>query len=140
MNFTQKSALYGLYLAGFLLTVPLVDWIDTRIPFYICQLIILIGIILLIFPVYRMNKCKDKTFDELDKKICIRAGVFAAVILCSTAILAYITVLFAFDSFSLNVDRLAVVVYSGVILFISSLSLAVLFQYNRLNKPKRSQS
>ena len=44
MNYTQKSALYGLYLSGFLLLMPLVDLLDTKIPFYIWQPIGLIGL------------------------------------------------------------------------------------------------
>lgn len=140
MNYTQKSALYGLYLTGFLLMVPLVDLVDTKIPFYLWQPIGLIGVILLVLPLWRMNKCKDKTFDELDKKICIRAGIFAALLLCTTAIFAYTLVLFAFEPFSLNSNNLAVIIYSGVILFIFLLSLAVLFQYHRLNKFERSQT
>lgn len=138
MNYAQKSALYGLYLTGFLLLIPLVDLVDTKIPFYVWQPIGLIGVALLIFPIWRLNKSKDKTFDELDKKICIRAGIFAILLLFAAAIAAYITILFAFESFSLSQDNMAVVIYFSVILFISSLSLAVLFQYHRLNKLERA--
>ena len=139
MNYTQKSALYGLYLTGFLFLIPLVDFVDMKIPFYIWQPIGIIGSILLIIPLYRLSKSKDKTFDELDKKICIRAGIFAFLLLCAVTIIAYTIVLFTFESFSLNQDNLAVVIYSGVILFISSLSLSVLFQYYRLNKLERAE-
>ena len=139
MNYTQKSALYGLYLTGFLLLIPLVDLVDTKIPFLLVQIIGLIGTALLIFPLYRLNKGKNKTFDEFDKKICIRAGIFSIILLCAAAVAAYTTVLFAFESFLLNQDNLAVVIYSGVILFIPSLSLAVLFQYHRLNKLGRAE-
>ena len=138
MNYTQKNALYGLYLTGFLLLIPLVDLVDTKIPFYVWQPIGIIGSILFILPLYRLNKSKDKTFDELDKKICIRAGIFAILLLFAAAIAAYITILFAFESFSLSQDNMAVVIYFSVILFISSLSLAVLFQYHRLNKLERA--
>lgn len=140
MNQTQKNALYGLYLTGFLLLIPLIDLVETKISFYLWQPIILIGVFLLVVPIYYMKKCKDKTFDELDKKICIRAGIFATLLSCTTAIFAYILVLFAFESFSLNSDNLAVILYSGAILFIASISLAVLFQYHRLNKIERSLS
>lgn len=139
MNYTQKNAWYGLYLTGFLLLIPLVDLVDTKIPFWLVQILVLVGTVLLIFPLYRLNKGKDKTFDELDKKICLRAGIFAVILLCTTAMIAYVTVLFAFESFSLSRDNLAVVIYSGVILFIMSLSLAVLFQYHRLNELERTE-
>ena len=139
MNYTQKNAWYGLYLTGFLLLIPLVDLIDTKIPFYLWQILGLIGTVLLILPIYRLNKSKDKTFDEFDKKICIRGGIFAILLLCVVAIATYTTILFAFEPFSLSQDHLAVVIYSGAILFIPSLSLAVLFQYHRLSKPERSQ-
>jgi len=139
MNYTQKNALYGLYLTGFLLLIPVVDLFDTKIPFYIWQPIGLIGTILLIIPLYRLNKSKDKTFDELDKKICIRAGIFALLFLCVIAIAAYTIILFAFESFAMNMDNLGVLIYFAVILFITSLSLAVLFQYHRLNKLERAE-
>lgn len=139
MNYTQKNALLGLYLAGFLLLIPLVDLIDTKIPFYVWQPIGIIGSILFILPFYRLNKSKDKTFDELDKKICIRAGVFAILLLCASGIIAYTTILFAFESFSLSRDNLGGLIYFGVIVFILSLSLAVLFQYRRLNKLERAE-
>lgn len=139
MNYTQKNALLGLYLTGFLLLIPLVDLVDTKIPFYIWQPIGIIGSILFILPFYRLHKSKDKTFDELDKKICIRAGIFALLLLCAIAIAAYNFMLFGFESFSLSRDNLAVVIYSGLILFIFSLSLAVLFQYHRFNKLERSK-
>lgn len=139
MNYTQKSALYGLYLTGFLLLIPLVDLVDAKIPFWLVQIMGLAGTFFLILPGYRLNKSKDKTFDELDKKICIQAGIFAILLLCATAIVAYTTILFAFDSFSLNKDNLAMVIYSGAILFIASLSLAVLFQYRCLNKLERTK-
>ncbi len=138
MNYTQKSALYGLYLAGFLLLIPLVDLVDTLIPVYVWQPIGLIGTVLLILPIYRISKSKDKTFDELDKKICIRAGILAIVLLCAVAVGAYVIILFAFESFSLNRDHLAVVIFSGAIIFISSLSLAVLLQYHCINKLERT--
>ncbi len=139
MNYTQKSALYGLYLAGFLLLIPLVDLIDTKIPFYIWQPIGIIGSILFIIPLYRLNKSKDKTFDELDKKICIRAGIFAIVLLCAIGIVVYTTAIFAYDSFSLSQDNLTIAVYSGNIIFISSLSVAVLVQYHYLNRSERAE-
>jgi len=139
MNYTQKSALYGLYLAGFLLLIPLVDLVDTLIPFYVWQPVGLIGTVLLILPIYLISKSKDKTFDELDKKICIRAGILAIGLLCAVAIVAYVIILFAFESFSLNRDHLAVVIFSGTIIFISSLSLAVLLQYHCINKLERTE-
>jgi hypothetical protein len=134
MNYTQKSALYGLYLTGFLLLIPLVDLVDTKIPFYVLQIIGLIGTVFLILPIYRLNKSKDKTFDELDKKICIRAGIIAVALLCAAAIAAYTLILFAFESFSLNKDHLAVIIYFGSIIFISAMSMTILFQYHCLNK------
>lgn len=139
MNYTQKNALMGLYLTGFLLLIPLVDLFDTKVPFYIWQPIAIVGSILFVLPLYRLNKSKDKTFDELDKKICFRAGVFALLLLCAVGIAAYTIVLFAFESFSLNQNNLGALIYSGTIVFILSLSLAVLFQYHRLNKLERAE-
>ncbi|MHC4836242.1 MAG: hypothetical protein ACYTCN_09990 [Planctomycetota bacterium] len=135
--YTQKSALYGLYLTGFLLLIPLVDLVDTKIPFYVLQIIGLAGTVFLILPIYRLNKSKDKTFDELDKKICIRAGIIAVTFLCAAAIVVYTLILFAFESFSLNKDHLAVIIFFGSIIFISAMSAAVLIQYHRLNKLER---
>jgi hypothetical protein len=139
MNYTQKCALYGLYLTGFLLLIPLVDLVDTKIPFWLVQIIGLTGTFLLILPIYLLNKGKNKTFDELDKKICLRAGIFAILVLCAVVIAAYTIFLFAFEEFSLNQDNLAVCIFLGAILFITSLSLAVLFQYHRLNKLERAE-
>jgi hypothetical protein len=67
MNYTQKCALYGLYLAGLMLLVPLIDKVDKSLPFCLKQILVLIGVGLLIFPIYRLNKMKNKTFDEYDK-------------------------------------------------------------------------
>ena len=139
MNYTQKNALYGLYLTGFLLLIPLVDLVDTKIPFWLVQIIGFVGTFFLIFPIWRLNKSKDKTFDEHDKKICFRAGIFALLVLCAIAITAYTIIPFTFDSLSLNKDNLGVVIYFGAILFIAVLSLAVLFQYHRLNKLERGK-
>lgn len=139
MNYTQKCALYGLYLTGFFLLIPVVDLVDTKIPFWFVQIIGLIGTFFLILPIYRLNKSKNKTFDELDKKICLRAGIFATLLLCAVVIAAYTVILFAFEEFSLNQDNLAVCIFMGAILFVCSLSLAVLFQYHRLNNLERAE-
>lgn len=64
MNYAQKSTFLGLYLAGFLLLIPLVDLVDTKIPFYIWQPIAIIGSIIFIsamslavlFQYHRLNK------------------------------------------------------------------------------------
>ena len=105
MNYTQKNAWYGLYLTGFLLLIPLVDLIDTKIPFYLWQILGLIGTVLLILPIYRLNKSKDKTFDEFDKKICIRGGIFAILLLCVVAIATYTTILFAFEPLWISFEK-----------------------------------
>jgi|GEM_PF-6764067 len=140
MNYTQKNAWYGLYLAGFLLLVPLIDLAETLIPFYALQALGLAGIVLLILPLYRINKSKDRTFDEFDRKVCLRAGIAAAILVCTVATIVYTTVLFAFESFTFTMSHLAVAIYSAAILFIASLSAAVLFQYHLVNKAERRQS
>jgi len=139
MNYTQKSALYGLYLVGPLLLIPLGDLVDMKVPFWLMQILGLLGTSLLVFPLYRLNKSKNKTFDELDKKICIRAGIFAIVLICAIAIVGYTAVIFAYDSYSLSQDNMAVAIYSGNIIFISSLSVAVLVQYHHINKLERTE-
>ncbi len=137
MNYTQKNALYGLYLTGFLLMIPLVDWVDTKIPFYIWQPIILIGVILLVLPIYRINKCKDKTFDELDKKICIRSALIAFVSLFVIGIAGYILILFWFESFTLSIDHLPILVYGALSVFLLLFSTGVLFQYVHFGKERK---
>ncbi|MHC4237423.1 MAG: hypothetical protein ACYSSM_04110, partial [Planctomycetota bacterium] len=67
----------------------------------------------------------------------IRAGIIAVTFLCAAAIVVYTLILFAFESFSLNKDHLAVIIFFGSIIFISAMSAAVLIQYHRLNKLER---
>ncbi|MHC5083183.1 MAG: hypothetical protein ACYTET_04505 [Planctomycetota bacterium] len=139
MNYTQKCALFGIYLAGLMMLVPVIDLIDKHLPFWLMQIMVFVCVFLLIFPIYRMNKIKDKTFDEHDKKICIRGGIFAALLIIATAACTYVVVLFGKDSLSLNKDDLAVAIYYGSILFIFVLSTAVLYQYHRLHKSERAE-
>ncbi|MHC4553233.1 MAG: hypothetical protein ACYSUT_10805 [Planctomycetota bacterium] len=138
MNYTQKCALYGLYLAGLMLLVPLIDKVDKSLPFCLKQILVLIGVGLLIFPIYRLNKMKNKTFDEYDKQICLRASIFSALFAITVALCGYAAVLFGAESFSLTKDDLATAIYFSSIVFIFSLSTGVLFQYYRLNKTERA--
>jgi len=75
MNKTQKGAWYGLFLAGVLLLVPVVDMVETTINPIVLRIVCYSLAILMVVPCYFIHKKKPDTSepDERDKFIIKRA-------------------------------------------------------------------
>jgi len=132
MNQTQKGAVYGLILTAVLLFIPLFDFIESKIQIsmLVKQLILIPWIVLMIGPVWLIERKKNKApFDERDKQICIRAALAALVVLFLAGITAYTVILFWFESFTLKSKHLPVLIYGTLSAFIFLLSIGVLVQY-----------
>ena len=144
MNQTQKGAVYGLILVLVLLFIPFFDFIETRyqLPWPVKLLIGIPWFLAMILPIILIERKKHpEPFDERDKQICLRATLWAFLILFLIFLAAYIIILFWFESFTLKAGHLPVLIYGSLSAFIFLLSSGVLIQYISLNKQaERSQS
>ena len=140
MDKTQKAAIYGIYLAAFMLLIPLGDLLETKINPFLLKAIIYPLVILMILPVWFLTRKKSEVdMDERDKAIIKKACILAAGIV-SAGLLA----LYTFFIFMSPPDNgitpfmLQDIVFFSFLVFILVLSLAVLFQYGRICKGEKS--
>lgn len=143
MNQTQRGAIYGLLLTAFMLCIPLFDFVESKIhmSMLVKHLVFIPWIILLIIPVWLMERKKTKApFDERDKQICIHAAIAAVVLLFLASITAYTVILFWFESFTLESRHLPVLIYGSLSAFIFLLSIGVLIQYLPFHNKKEKGS
>ena len=131
MNQTQKAALYGLMLTLFMLLIPAVDLIDTKVNPILLRVVGYSLAVVLVIPVYFIQRRrKHKTpFDERDKQICVRAFVATIGLLAVSGVAAYVVAYLWLPDFVLARRHLPILVYSTAIGFIFVLSISVLVQY-----------
>lgn len=142
MNKTQKGACYGLFLAGMLLLVPVVDMLDNVLNPIVLRVCGYGAAFLMVLPLMFLQKKSRKAgvdFDERDRLICRKALVIALVVVLGLLSTAYMITLFALgEKASIPVGLLPEIVYSAFIVFILTLSVAVLLQYQRRGKGEES--
>lgn len=135
MNRTQKSAIYGLYLVGFMLLIPLGDLVDTKINPILMRAIGYPLAILMVLPIWFLTRKKNQTeteMDERDKIIVKRAILVAGGVVCAGLLIFYAVLIFtrAPDE-KVQISTLPAVVFFSFIGFLLIVSAAVLVQYGR---------
>ena len=143
MNKTQKAALYGLYIVAFMLLIPLVDLVDTKINPILLRVIGYPLIILLILPLWFLNKKKTEVdTDERDKEIIRRALLISISIIAAISCLVFTVCLFACgfeNAISFTMNDLSAVIFFTLVAFILVLSLTVFIQYRLVTKEKNHE-
>lgn len=133
MNKTQKGAWYGLFLAGMLLLVPVVDMFEAVVNPIVLRIFCYSLAVVMVLPCYFIYKKKSDKInepDERDKLIIKRAILAAFCIVCVILLVAYTIVVFISNPKTLIlVETLPVILYCAAIIFIVTLSLATLVQY-----------
>ena len=135
MNKTQKGALYGLYTVAFMLLIPLVDLVDTKINPILLRVIGYLLVILWILPLLFLSKKKTEVdMDERDKDIIKRSLLISIFLIAVISCLVFTVCLFILgleNAISFTMDDISAVIFFVLVTFILVLSLAVLFQYGR---------
>ena len=134
MNRTQKAALYGLCLVAFMLLIPLVDLVDTKINPILLRVIGYPLVILLILPLWFLSKKKksEVNMDERDKVIIKRACIIAGSIVAAGLLVVYTFFIFTSSpDVRLTTSTLQGVVFYALTGFLLTLSSAILIQYGR---------
>lgn len=143
MNKTQKAALYGLYLLPFMLLIPLVDLVDTKINPILLRLIGYPLVALWILPLWFLSKKKTEVdMDERDKEIIKRALLISISLIAIISCLAFTTCLFTLgleNAISFTMDDISAVIFFSLVAFILVLSLTVLIQYRLEAKEKNHE-
>jgi cytochrome bd-type quinol oxidase subunit 2 len=143
MNKTQKAALYGLYLVAFILLIPLVDLVDTKINPILLRVIGYPLVILLILPLWFLNKKKTEVdMDERDKGIIRRALLISITLIVIIACLVFTICLFTLgleNAISFTINDISAVIFFTLVAFILVLSLMVLIQYGLGAKEKHHE-
>jgi hypothetical protein len=138
MNKTQKGAVYGLILTAFLLLIPAVDLIDTKVNPVLLRVVAYPLALVLVVPIYFIEKKNSHkvSLDERDKLIVKRAILVACALLFGLMVVAYVTVYFITpgSTGSIPVSHLPEILYVASIVFILTLSIAILVQYGRGGK------
>ena len=132
MNRTQKSALCGVYLVAFMLLVPLVDLVDTKINPILLHAIGYPLAILFVVPAYLLNKKKtsEVDMDERDKAIVYKAEITAVGIVTAGLLAVYTALIFILaPDTAITVSTLQAVVFFTLIAFLLTFSAAILIQY-----------
>jgi len=133
MNKTQKAALYGLYLVVFMLLIPLVDLVDTKIDPILRRVIGYPLVILWILPLWFLSKKKTEVdMDERDKEIIKRALLISISLIAIISCLAFTVCLFTLgleNAITFTMDDISAVIYAVLVAFILVLSLTVLIHY-----------
>lgn len=137
MNRTQKAALYGLYLVAFMLLIPLVDLVDTKINPILLRVIGYPLVILLVLPIWFLTK-KKKTevdMDERDKAIIKKACIIAVGIVTGGLLTVYTFFIFMSSSDNkITTSTLQGVVFFAFTAFLLVFSSAILIQYGWRDK------
>ena len=133
MNKTQKAAIYGLYLVGFMLLIPLVDLVDTKVNPVLLRVIAYPLVIVMILPIWFLTRKRNQAevqMDERDKAIVKRSLLIACGAVGVGLLIIYTAVIFAGGRDEIvKVSTLPVVVFFSFIAFLLILSSAVLVQY-----------
>ena len=132
MNKTQKAALYGLYLAAFMLLIPLVDLVDTKINPVLLRVIGYPLVIVLLLPLWFLNRSRknEVEMDERDKVIIKRACIIAVGIVAGGLLAVYtVFLLMSSPEGKITISTLQGVVFFAFVAFLFALSSAVLIQY-----------
>jgi hypothetical protein len=129
MNYTQKGAIYGLILSGCLWFIPLFNYVVSKISRPVQYILLACWFLLLVVPVWIISrqKKKERIFDERDKRICIGAALAAFVSLFVIGIAAHVLILFWYESFTLSIDHLPILIYGALSVFLLFFSAGVLF-------------
>ena len=143
MNKTQKAALYGLYLVAFILLIPLVDLVDTKINPILLRAIGYPLVILLILPLWFLSRKKAEVdTDERDKEIIKKALLISIFLIAIVSCSAFTVCLFACgleNAISFTMDDISAVIFFTLVAFILVLSLMVLIQYRSGAKEKNHE-
>jgi len=88
--------------------------------------------LLLVIPVWIISRQKNKEniFDERDKRICILSALIAFVSLFVIGIAIHVLILFRYESFTLTIDHLPILIYGVLSVFLVIFSTGVLFWDN----------
>jgi len=133
MNKTQKAAIYGLYLVGFMLIIPLVDLVETKVNPVLLRAIGYPLAFLMVLPIWFLTRKKNQTDIEMDErdKIIIKRACLVAGGLVSTGLLAVYTIsIFTIEpDGKIQFSILPIIVFFSSIAFLLVLSLTVLIQY-----------
>jgi hypothetical protein len=142
MNKTQKSAIYGLYLVGFVLLIPLVDLVDTKVNPILLRVIGYPLVILMVLAIWFLTRKKSQVeaeIDERDKTIIKRALLIAGGLVCAGLLILYAVMIFVGGpGEKVQITTLPVVVFFSFVAFLLIVSLAVLVQYGRGLPPRLS--
>ncbi len=132
MTYTQKGAIYGFILSGCLLFIPLFNYIVLKISTPVQYTMLGCWFLLLVIPVWIISRQKNKEniFDERDKRICILSALIAFVSLFVIGIAIHVLILFRYESFTLTIDHLPILIYGVLSLFLVIFSTGVLFWDN----------
>ena len=129
MNYTQKGAIYGLILSSCLWFIPLFNYIVSKISQPVQYALLACWFLLLVVPAWIISRQKKKEglFDERDKRICILAALIAFESLFVIGIAAYVLISFWYESFTLSIDHLPIIIYGALSMFLLFFSAGVLF-------------
>ena len=134
MNKTQKGAWYGLLLSASLAAIAVFDAYENIMTATTKVMVGIVWFALLILPpllLSRKRPSAEVETDERDKLIIRRSIIIAFCSVCGLLILASTAVLFVLEGpVSIPFARLADIVYGAFIVFISTLSIVILIQYN----------
>ena len=133
MNKTQKAAIYGLYLAGFMLLIPLGDLVDTKVNPVLMRVIGYPLAFLMVLPIWFLTRKKNQTDVEMDErdKMIVKRALLVAGGLVSTGLLAVYTIsIFAIEpDGKIQLSTLPIIVFFSLTAFLLVVSLTVLIQY-----------
>ncbi len=138
MNKTQRAAVYGLFLAGLLLLLPLIDLLGTKINPIMLRVISYSLIVLMVFPVWFLSRKykKDKVeADEHDRIIVKKAFFIAGCLVCTGLLILYAFLIFTrTPDETVRISTLLLTVFFSFIAFLFIVSSVVLVQYGRGGK------
>ena len=140
MNKTQKTALYGLYLVAFMLLIPLLDLVDTKINPVLLRVIGYPLVILMVLPIWFLSK-KKKTeidMDERDKAIIKKACIIAVGIVTGGLLIIYTFYIFMSSENKITMSTLQAIVFFALTAFLLVFSTTVLIQYGWIGKRGKS--
>jgi uncharacterized membrane protein YiaA len=138
MNRTQKAAIYGFFLVGLMLLIPLIDLVDTKINPILLRVIGYPLAVLMVLPAWllsRKYKKDEVQIDERDKMIVKRALLVAGGLVCVGLLIFYAVLIFTRGpGEKVEISTLPAVVFFSFVAFLLIVSSAVLIQYGRGGK------
>lgn len=140
MNKTQKAAIYGIYLVGFMLLIPVGDLVETKINPVLLRAICYPLAVLMVLPTWFLTRKKSEVdMDERDKAIIKKACILSAGVI-SAGLLVLYTFYFFMSPHANGITQsiLQSIVFFSFLAFILVLSLAVLIQYRLGGKGEKS--